>query len=72
MGERLNYARPVVIGNHVWIGSEVLILKGSTIGDGSVIGARALVAGRIPANVVAAGNPARVVRENVGWNYNLI
>jgi acetyltransferase-like isoleucine patch superfamily enzyme len=51
---------PVEIGDDVFVGMSVTILKGVTIGDGSVIGA---VTGPIPAGVVAAGNPARVVRE---------
>jgi maltose O-acetyltransferase len=46
----------------VWIGGGVIILAGITIGDGSVVGAGAIVTHDIPANVVALGNPARVVR----------
>jgi acetyltransferase-like isoleucine patch superfamily enzyme len=51
----------VVIGNDVWIGFGAMILSGVTIGDGSVIGARAVVAGDIPPYAVAVGNPARPV-----------
>jgi len=54
--------REVVIGTNVWIGMNTVILKGSTIGDNSIIGACSLVGGDIPANVVAGGNPARVLR----------
>ena len=54
---------PVIIGNNVWIGSRVIILCGVTIGDNSVIGAGSVVTKSIPANCVAAGNPARVIRE---------
>jgi acetyltransferase-like isoleucine patch superfamily enzyme len=54
---------PVEIGDNVFVGMGVKILKGSTIGADSVIGAAAVVAGSIPAGVVAAGNPARVIRE---------
>jgi maltose O-acetyltransferase len=54
---------PVEIGDEVFVGMGVRILKGATIGDGSVIGAGAVVTGAIPAGVVAAGNPARVIRE---------
>jgi maltose O-acetyltransferase len=54
---------PVEIGDNVFVGMGVKILKGSTIGDDSVIGAGAVVTGDIPAGVVAAGNPARVIRE---------
>jgi maltose O-acetyltransferase len=54
---------PVEIGDDVFVGMGAKILKGSTIGSGSVIGAGAVVTGAIPAGVVAAGNPARVIRE---------
>jgi acetyltransferase-like isoleucine patch superfamily enzyme len=56
---------PVTIGDNVWIGSRAMILKGVTIGDDSVIGAMSLVNSSIPARCVAAGNPARVIRELV-------
>lgn len=58
---------PVHIGNHVWIGHGVTILKGVTIGDGAVIGAGSIVTRDVPAHCLAAGNPAKVIRENVIW-----
>jgi acetyltransferase-like isoleucine patch superfamily enzyme len=54
---------PVEIGDNVFVGMGAKILKGSTIGTDSVIGAGSVVTGTIPAGVVAAGNPARVIRE---------
>ena len=57
-----NDDREVMIGKNVWIGINAVILKGSTIGDNSIIGACSLVGGHIPANVIAAGNPAKVLR----------
>ena len=54
---------PVVIGNNVWLGSRVMVLKGVSIGDNSVVGAMSVVTKSIPANCVAAGNPARVIRQ---------
>ncbi len=54
---------PVKIGNNVFIGSNVTILKGVTIGDNSVVGSGSIVAKSIPANVVVAGIPAKVIRE---------
>lgn len=53
---------PVHIGNNVWIGANSVILPGITIGDNSVIGAGSIVTKDIPANVVAVGNPCRVLR----------
>jgi acetyltransferase-like isoleucine patch superfamily enzyme len=54
---------PVEIGDNVFVGMGVRILKGTVIGADSVIGAGSVVTGSIPAGVVAAGNPARVIRE---------
>ena len=53
---------PVEIGNNVWLGSRVMVLRGVTIGDNSVVGAGSVVTRSIPANSVAAGVPARVIR----------
>jgi maltose O-acetyltransferase len=53
---------PVTIGNNVWLGSRVLVLRGVTIGDNSVVGAGSVVTKSIPANAVAAGVPAKVLR----------
>jgi len=53
---------PIVIGDDVWIGNRATLLSGSSVGQGAVIGACAVVAGTVPAYAVVAGNPARVVR----------
>jgi len=54
---------PVLIGDNVFIGTGSMILKGVTIGDNSLIGAGSIVTRNIPSNVIAAGNPARVIKE---------
>ena len=56
-------ASPVTIGNNVWIGGGALVLPGVSIGDNTIIGAGSVVTRDVPANVVAAGNPCRVLRE---------
>ena len=56
-------SQPITIEDHVFIGMHCLILKGVTIGKGSVIGAASVVTKDVPSGVVAAGNPARVLRE---------
>lgn len=57
------YGIPVTIGNNVWIGGNVVILPGVTIGDNVVIGAGSVVTKDIPNNMIAVGNPARIIRE---------
>lgn len=59
----LQYNRSVRIGNNVWLGAGTVIVPGVTIGDNTVIGAGSVVTRDIPANVVAVGNPCRVMRE---------
>lgn len=59
--------KPVKIGNHVWIGTRAIIMKGVTIGDGAVIGAGAIVTKDVPKNAVVAGVPAKIIKENIRW-----
>jgi acetyltransferase-like isoleucine patch superfamily enzyme len=61
--------KPVEIGSHVWIGTNVTILKGIKIGDGAVVGANSLVNKDIPAKCLAAGVPAKIIKENIEWDY---
>ena len=58
----LEYAYPIRIGNNVWIGANVSVLPGVTIGDNCVIGAGSVVTKDIPANSLAVGNPCKVIR----------
>ncbi|AQT67605.1 Maltose O-acetyltransferase [Anaerohalosphaera lusitana] len=59
----LENAKPVTIGSNIWIGGGVIVCPGVRIGDNTTIGAGSVVTKDIPANVVAAGNPCRVIRE---------
>lgn len=61
--KQAQYNIPIHIGNNVWIGANSVILPGVNIGDNSVIGAGSIVTKDIPSNVVAVGNPCRVLRE---------
>lgn len=66
-GKRINHAKNVEIANHVWVGAHAKILKGVSVGHDSVIGLGAIVTSSIPANVVAAGNPASIRKKNITW-----
>jgi maltose O-acetyltransferase len=60
--EKWEAARPISVADNVWIGGGVIVLAGVTIGENTVVGAGAVVTRDLPANVVAVGNPARVIR----------
>lgn len=57
--------KPIIIGENVWIGSNVRIQKGVTIGDNAIIASNSVVTHDVPANAIAAGNPARIVKEKI-------
>lgn len=63
-----NPPRDILIDSGVWIGQDALILKGASIGRGSIIGARSLVSTFIPEFVLATGSPARILKTNVTWS----
>lgn len=60
-------SKPIKIGNHVWIGLNAIILKGVTIGDGSIIAAGTVVTRDVPKNCLVGGVPAKIIKENVQW-----
>ncbi len=60
-------AKPVRIGNHVWIGENCMVLKGVTIGDGAVVAASSVITRDVPPRSLVAGAPAKVIRENIEW-----
>ena len=61
--QNIESAKPITVGNSVWFGGGVKVLPGVTIGDNCVIGAGSVVVKDIPANCVAVGNPARVIKK---------
>lgn len=65
----LNLAKPIIIGNYIWCGRRVNILKGAHIGDNCILGMAATVNGRFEQpHCIIAGNPAKIVKKNVGWS----
>jgi acetyltransferase-like isoleucine patch superfamily enzyme len=76
-GERINSAdklsgdrNKLIIGNHVWLGVGVTVLNGADIGEGSIVGAGAIIKKKIPNNCIFVGNPGRIVRKDVAWSRN--
>jgi acetyltransferase-like isoleucine patch superfamily enzyme len=66
-GNITNSAQDIAIGNHVWLCERSTILKGVTIGEDSIIAYGAVVTKDCPSNSIMAGNPARVVKQNINW-----
>lgn len=66
-GRRINPSKNITIGSHVWFGNNSAAQGGADIGNGSVIGAGAMVNKHIPNNCIAIGTPARVVRKDIAW-----
>lgn len=67
--KRINCSKSVYIGDHVWIGQQAVLLKGTNISSGSIIGARSVLSNKhVLSNTVWAGNPARQIRKNVFWD----
>lgn len=67
-GKRINPAKNVIIGNHVWIGANCTINKGVSIGDNAIIAGNSVVTHNVPANTIVGGIPARVIKENITWD----
>lgn len=70
-GNRINFAKDVNIGDHVWLCASVFIMKGVTVGDGSVVGLSSMVTKDVPNNCIVVGQPAKVIRENIHWTRKL-
>lgn len=66
-GVRKPNTAPIIIGDHVWIGKNAVILKGVTIGNGAIVAAGSVVVKDIAAKCLVGGNPAKVIKENVAW-----
>ena len=66
--EEISKSRKILIGSHVWIGANSMILYNTEIHDGSIIGAGSLVKSEIPNNCIAAGVPVKVIKKDVAWS----
>lgn len=69
-GDVINYNKPIIIGNHVWIGKNCTILKGVNIGDNSIVGMSSVVTKNVDSNSIYVGNPARKIKDNISWDRN--
>ena len=70
-GRRINGAQSIEIGPKVWLTDNVTILKGVTVGEGSIIGINSTLTKSVPSRAIAAGNPAKVVQNEVSWQHEL-
>lgn len=66
--KRINPAKNVIIGDHVWIAPSTTIMKGANIGSNTIVGSHTLVTKSAPSNVLVVGMPAKVVKEGVTWS----
>lgn len=70
-GNIVNPSRPITIGDSVWIGTHAFICKGTSIAHNAIVGMNSVVTTDIPNNTVSAGNPNRVLKQNIQWNRKL-
>lgn len=72
-GKRINPSKDVILGKHVWVGYGATILKGTILGDNCIVGTQAVISGKHPqTGCIYAGNPARLIKEDVNWACELI
>lgn len=72
-GNRTNFSKDIIIGNHIWIGMQSLILKGAKIPDNCVIAAKSIVSrGKYEENCILAGHPAKIIKNEINWKRELL
>ena len=72
-GNRINYPKDTTIGNHVWIGYGVNVLKGTIIGNDCVVGTKSVLTGKtFPDKCLIAGSPAKVIKEGINWDSTIL
>jgi len=67
-GERINTVQNVILKDHVWVGAHVRILKGVTVGEGSIVATSSVVSRSVPESVVSGGVPNKTIKNNVRWD----
>lgn len=72
LSEPVNPSTPIEIGDHVWMGKDSVILKGTKIGNDAIIGMKSVVTKDVPEATIVAGNPARQIKSGVTWDRNHI
>ena len=70
-GERINQAKNVIVGEHCWISQNVTLLKGTIIGNYSIVGFGSICSREYPDHCIIAGIPGKVIKENINWDRNL-
>ena len=69
--QRINPSKSIIIGEHVWIGQNTTLLKGTSIGEHSVVGFGSTCTKDYPSNCIIAGSPAKVVKKDIDWDREL-
>ncbi len=67
--EVINKAKKITLHDNVWIADNVTVLKGVEIGEGSVVGIDSVLTKSVPAHSIAAGNPAKIIRNDINWDH---
>jgi len=65
--EKINAEKPIVINSKVWVGSRAIILKGTEIGEGAIIGMGTIVTKDVPAKTISVGSPNKIIKKNIHW-----
>ncbi|CAI3199458.1 MULTISPECIES: hypothetical protein [Clostridium] len=71
-GKQINGQKNIILGEHVWVGIKCTLISGTHIGEASIVGANSLVNKTFPNNCIIAGNPAKIVREDIAWDREII
>ncbi|WP_258954661.1 acyltransferase [Vibrio coralliirubri] len=69
--KRINFAKSIQIGSHVWLADSVTLLKGVKVGDNSIVGINSTLTKNSPSGSITAGNPAKIVQKDVTWQHEI-